>query len=133
MSSNSTEKREIRKFGLVALVFFGSLCGLGFWKGKILPVSLFGFLALLGTCFLLFPGPSRPVYSGWLKIARFIGQVVTVLSLSIAYYLVITPAAWLKRVFGGRPLPGKPDRGASSYWVVRNEPVQPKERFFKRY
>jgi hypothetical protein len=59
--------------------------------------------------------------------------VVTGLMLTLAYFLVITPAAWLKRIFGGRPLPLKPDREASSYWVEREEAAQPRERFLKRF
>jgi hypothetical protein len=53
--------------------------------------------------------------------------------LAIAYYVVITPAALLKRLFGGRPLPLSPDPDASTYWVSRDEPAQPKERFYKRF
>lgn len=133
MSSTSTETREIRKFGLVALVFFGCLCGLGIWKQKVLPAYLFGSLSVLGLGFILFPAPLRPVHTAWLKVAHVLGRIVTTLTLALTYYLVITPAALLKRVFGGRPLPLKPDRNAESYWVPRDEPAQPKERFLRRY
>jgi hypothetical protein len=68
-----------------------------------------------------------------MKIARLVGRIITILILTLAYYLVITPSALIKRVFGGRPLPLKPDKGVSSYWVTRTEPAQPKERFLKRY
>jgi len=132
-NSNSTDKREIRKFGVVALVFFGVLCGLGIWKAKPIPIWLFGTLAFLGLCFLVIPGPMRPVHAGWLRVAYFIGKVITTLMLTLTYFLVITPAAFLKRIFGGRPLPVKPDPSASSYWMDRTEPAQPKERFFKRF
>ena len=133
MDSNSTDPRDIRKFGIIALVFFGTLCALGIWREKPVPVSLFGSLAFLGACFVLFPSRTRPLYVGWMKFAHFVGRVITVLMLTLAYFLVITPATWLKRLFGGRPLPVKPDRGASTYWVEREEPAQPKERFLKRY
>ena len=133
MSSTSTETREIRKFGFVALVFFGCLCGLGIWKQKVFPAYLFGSLSLLGLGFILFPGPLSPVHTAWLKVAHVLGRIVTTLTLALTYYLVITPAALLKRVFGGRPLPLKPDRNAESYWVPRDEPAQPKERFPRRY
>jgi len=133
MTSSSTEKKQIRKFGLVAFLFFGALCALGIWREKAVPTYLFGFLWFLGTCFILFPGPTRPVYAGWLKVAHFIGRALTTLMLAVAYYLVITPAALLKRIFGGRPLPVRPDKKATTYWVEREEPVQPKERFSKRY
>lgn len=130
---NSTNNREIRKFGLIALIFFGCLFALGLWMRKPLPTYLFGFLSTLGIGFILIPYPLRPVYAAWLKTSHFLGTVLTTLILTLAYYLVITPSALIKRLFGGAPLPVKPDKNASSYWVARTEPVQPRERFLKRY
>ena len=123
----------IRKFGLIAFFFFGVLCALGLWLKKPIPIYLFGFLSILGLGFILFPTQLRPVYNAWLKIAHFIGKIVTTLILTLMYYLVITPAALIKRLFGGRPLPVRPDGKVMSYWVTRTEPAQPKERFLKRY
>jgi len=125
--------KDIRKFGLIALIFFGFLCGLGIWKNKPIPTYLFGTLSILGFGFILLPVRLRPVYNAWLKIAHVIGRIITTLILTLAYYLVITPAALIKRLFGGRPLPLKPDKDATTYWVTRTEPAQPKERFLKRY
>jgi hypothetical protein len=81
----------------------------------------------------LIPARLRPVYNVWLKVAHVMGKIITTLILAMAYYVVITPAALIKRVFGGRPLPVKADEEATSYWVARTEPAQPKERFLKRY
>ena len=133
MNSNSIEKRQIRWFGLAALVFFGCLYGLALWRDRNFIQYFFGFLSILGLGFLLLPGPLTPVYKGWLKVAHFIGVVFTVIVLSLAYYLVMTPSGFIKRVFGGRPLPMKPDPDALTYWVTRPEPAQPKERFYKRF
>jgi len=133
MNSNSTDTREVRKFGFIALVFFGCLCVLGLWMKKPLPAYLFGFLSILGLGFILIPAQLKPVHAAWLKVAHLLGRIITTLILALAYYLVITPAALIKRLFGGRPLPVKPDKEASSYWVDRTEPAQPKERFLKRY
>jgi len=69
----------------------------------------------------------------WHKTAHFFGRVVTTLILTLAYYLVITPAAIIIRLFGGILLPVKPDRNVSSYWVNRKDAVQPKEQFLKRF
>ena len=133
MISYSTDNKEIRKFGLVGLIFFGCLCTLGLWTKKPVPTYLFGFLAILGLGFSLIPGPLKPVYTAWLKVAHFLGRIVTTLILTLAYYLVVTPTALIKRIFGGAPLPVKPDKNASSYWVLRAEPAQPKDRYIKRY
>ena len=133
MNSNSTEKKQIRKFGLIALIFFGALCALGVWKEKFLPTYLFGFLSVLGLGFIVAPIPLKPVYNAWLRFAHLISRVITNLILILIYYLVITPSGLIKRFFGGKPLPVKPDKNISSYWVTRPEPAQPSERFFKRY
>lgn len=133
MNYFSTNNREIRKFGLIVLIFFGCLSFLGVWCNKPIPTSIFGFLSILGFGFILVPSFLKPVYAGWLKIAHFLGRIVTILILTLAYYLVITPSALIKRIFSGRPLPVKPDKKAFTYWVDRAEPAQPKERFFKRF
>jgi hypothetical protein len=132
-NSNSTEKKDIRKFGLVVFLFFGTLCVLAVWRERTIPSCFFGTLSSLGTLFVLLPGPSRPLYSGWLRVAHFIGKTITVLMLCLSYFLVITPSAFVKRIFGGRPLPVRPDFQASSYWVERTEPAQTKDRFLKRF
>ena len=133
MTSSSTNNREIRRFGAVAFIFFGCLFTLGLWSKKPIPTYLFGCLSLLGFGFILFPTRLRSVYNAWLKIAHFLGRIVTALILTLAYYLVITPSAFIKRLFGGTLLPIEPDKEVSSYWVDRSEPAQPKERFLKRY
>ena len=133
MNSNWTNSKEIRKLGFAAVVFFGSLSGLGLWMQKPLSTYLFGLLFILGVGFILIPHRLRPVYNAWLKVAHFLSRVMTTLILALAYYLVITPAALIRRIFVGAPLPVRPDKKASSYWMVRPEPLQPNERFLKRY
>ena len=124
---------EIRKFGAIGSLFFGTIFAVAFWRDKTLVASFFGFLTVLSIGFVLIPVQLKPVYAGWLKIGHFIGSKVTILILTIMFYFVITPAALLKRIFGGRPLPVKPDPDAETYWVTRPEPAQPRERFPKRY
>ena len=133
MNSNLIEKKQIRKFGLIAFIFFAILCALGIWAQKHLTIYLFGFLSILGIGFMVAPVQLLPVYKAWLKIGRFLGRAMNTLILVLIYYLVITPAALIKRVIGGKPLPLKPDAEASSYWVSKPEPAQPRERFLKRY
>jgi len=106
---------------------------LGIIYRKPVPVYLFGGLALLGFGFTVIPAQLKPIYAAWLKVAHVIGKIITVLMLTLAYYTVITPAALLKRIFGGIPLSTKQDKNIKSYWIQREEPAQPRERFLKRY
>ena len=133
MTLSSTDRKEIRKFGTVALFFFGLLCTIAAWRQKVLVACFFGALSLLGMGFLILPDTLKPVYDKWLQIAHFIGKAITVIMLTIMYYLVITPFALMKKIFGGSPISLKPDKSVSSYWVSRSELAQPKERFIKRF
>lgn len=130
---NSIKSKEIRKFGIVAFIFFGCLCALGIYTKKPIPTYFFGSLSVIGIGFILVPSHLRPVYAVWMKIAHFLGKVVTTFILVLTYYTVITPAALIKRMFGGRPIAVTFDKKVSSYWVARTEPAQPKERFIKRF
>jgi len=129
---NSTD-RDIRKFGCIAVLVFGAFSALAIWRDKQVMTYFFGTLLFLGFCFLLLPKPFKPVYKTWLKIAHMIGTLITMVILTLFFYLVITPAAAAKRVFGGSPLPRKPSPELESYWVPRKEPAQSKERFYLRY
>jgi hypothetical protein len=133
MNSNSTDLKEVRRFGLVALVLFGVLCGAGFWRESLVAVMCFGFLSATGACLAMWPAYLRSVYRGWTKIAYAISKTTTYIALAACYFAIITPAALIKRVLGGRPLPMKPDKESPSYWVTRSETLQPRERYFKRY
>ncbi len=126
-------KKETRKFGAIAFIFFSCMCAISIWREKEILTYFFGTLGVFGFSLLLLPGPLAPLHSGWLKVAHFIGKTITIILMSIAYYLVITPTALIKQVFGGKPIPLKPDKNRSTYWVDRTEPAQPKERFIKRF
>jgi hypothetical protein len=133
MNLNSTNPREIRKFGIIGSIFFGTLFAVALWRDKALAAYFFGFLSFLAIGFILMPWRLRHVYATWLKIANVIGFTVTILILTILFYFVISPTALIKRILGGRPLPLKPDDKVSTYWVTRPEPAQPQERFQKRF
>lgn len=126
-------KKETRKFGTTAFVFFICFCAVSIWREKEILTYFFGILAFLGFALLILPKPLAPLHSAWLKVANFIGKTITITLMSIAYYFVITPSALLKKIFGGKPLPLKPNKNCSTYWVDRTEPAQPKERFIKRF
>lgn len=133
MNRKPDDTREIRRFGLIALLFFGILSMLGILMDKMIPFFLFGILCMLGLGFILFPYFFRSVYKIWLKISHFVSTMLNIFLLSMAYYMAITPTALIKRLFGGRPLPVKPEREKISYWIFRDEQSQTVERYLKRY
>ena len=132
-NSSLTDPAAVRRFGIAALAFFGFLAGLGIWRARPVFAAVFGTLAAVGLLCLTLPGPAAPLYRLWMAVAHRIGAAVTTVVLTASYFLVITPAALIKRIWGGRPLPMRPDPAQEPYWRARSEPAQPKERFPKRF
>lgn len=130
---SSTEPGEVRKFGLIAFVFFGGLSAVTGVKGRLIFAGLFGVFSLTGLLNLMMPVLMTPVYRLWIRVGDIIGTGVTIVLLTIVYYLMITPYAIILRVFGKHLLPVRPDKRCDSYWVARPEPAQPADRFYKRY
>ena len=133
MNSFSTNTGEVRRFGLIAVVLFGSLAALAAWRQQPLLGAFFCLPASVGALILILPAPMAPVHRGWVRLGQWIGRGTTLVMLTLVYFLVISPYGMIMRGLGKRPLPQKPDRRLSSYWVPRAEPAQPKDRFYKRY
>ncbi len=138
MSWYSTDKtnikKEVRKFGYVAFLFFGCLFGIGLYLNKEYALIFFGSLSALGLGFIIFPQACIPLYQGWLRVAAIMNKTVIAILLILIYFLVITPAGLLRRLLSGTTImPLKPDKQADSYWVERETPWQPIHRFIKRY
>ena len=126
------DPRDVRKFGITSTAFFFGLLCVSVWLKKPL-AYLFAGLFFLGIGFWTMPVRLREIYGIWMRMSHTVGRAITSVSLGLSFYGVITPAALLKRILGGRPLPLKPDRKVRTYWKTRSEFTQARDRFLKRY
>lgn len=114
----STE--ELRKFGFIfsgILVFlFGLLIpwllnhGIRFWPFYIgMPV------ALLAT---VWPAGLRPLYVVWMKFGAVMGFINTHIIMTALFFCMLTPIAWLLKLFGKDPMKRTLEKSTASYRVV---------------
>ena len=109
---------EGRKFGLVVGGAF-LILGVLLWRrthlaGASVALVLASALIVAG---LAIPTRLGPVYRGWMALAQVISKVTTPLFMGVIFFLVLTPAGLLVRLFGHRPL--SRSRNASTYWQSR--------------
>lgn len=133
MSSFSTDTKSIRQFGLILLCVSTIMSILLTFKFKSNIKYIFWIFSVMGACLLAFPLKFRWFYNSWIKASKAIGQLTTYSILIIIWYLVISPVAIIRRIFGKHTLPFLNKENVESYWVERQEPLQPKERYLKRY
>jgi len=62
-----------------------------------------------------------------------LGRVMTLVALSLFYFLVLTPVGLVSRRFGSKPLDTSFKDGRSTYWVDRDSVPPSIERYAKRY
>jgi len=109
---------EGRKFGLMVGAAFLVLGGLMWRRGHLagagVAAALGGLLLLAG---LFVPARLGPVYRAWMALALVISKVTTPIFMGAIWFLVLTPAGLLVRLFGHRPLTHP--TGATTFWHSR--------------
>lgn len=102
----------------------GASCAFGLlllWWSNVLGPYLLGAGAAFLAAGLLFPRVLAPIERGWMKFAEALSTVMTVVILTVTFFLVITPIGLLRRALGNDSLGMKFGRKSASYWV----PVPP--------
>lgn len=136
-------KKDLRNFGFLALVAFGLVGGLVYWKRGLFGFDfgnatetvsyvLWGLGLLSGFFSIAMPAANRALFVTLSLITYPIGFVVSHVVMAIIFFVIITPVGLLFRVLGRDPLHRKLDRSAESYWaphVARND----KASYFKQF
>ena len=119
------DRKGLREFGLITGGIFASLFGLFFpWLlGRPYPYwpwVLGGFLVLWSG---LAPASLRRPYRLWMRFAFLLSRLTTPVLMSLIFFLVITPTAFIMRIVAYDPMARRFDPNAKSYRIpTRNPP-----------
>ena len=111
-------RSEGRRFALVVGGAFIALAALLWWKGRtvgVLVAAGIGVSMLLAG--LVIPDRLGPLERAWMGLAHAISKVTTPLVMGLLFFVVLTPAGWIGRLFGHHPLTRA---GAGGVWVSRS-------------
>jgi len=141
MAENSTidikalqeENKQITNFGLLLTFFLGLFGCIAAYKGNDVWRYLVGIGAALGFIGLIAPGLMRPLYRAWMKLAQYLGWFTTRLVLTIFFFVVLTPAGILARIFRADLIDKKIDRSAGSYWIEYQQCDRDPEKYERRF
>ncbi len=132
MGLQSKSNRELRKFGFTMAVAFALVSGLFFWReveAWRYTAAIAGIFALGGA---LLPRILAPVEWAWMKLAHYLGTVMTFVLLTLTFFLLITPLGVIMRLFRADLLALKFNPQIESYWV-KVDPEGPVSRPGKPY
>jgi len=109
-----------RKFAFTVGIAFLVLAGIVLWRGRqTVSWGLGGIGALLILAGLVAPTRLGPVERAWYGLAAAISKVTTPIIMGILYFVILTPAGILMRLFGRNSLVRA--SASESAWVRRPE------------
>jgi len=116
----STDKTELRKFGLVFGAGLVLIFGLFFpWLlDKPWPAWPFITAGVFITVALVFPAGLKPLYIAWMKFGHVAGWINTRIILGVVFFAVFLPAGLAMRLLGNDPMKRKLDESSTSYRVA---------------
>ena len=129
-----TSPRALRLFGiLVGGVFLvAGACVYLFADAQMVAAVLGAVGAVLLCGGFYFAPRLRAVYRAWMALALVLGHLVTMVLLTVVYFLLITPLGLLMRLFGRDPMRRSFKPPGESYWIARRDDQAP-ERLTKYY
>jgi len=111
-----------RSFGIVFAIVF---CVIGFWPAldggsvRVWSLILAAALAVVaGVRPRLLAVPNRL----WLKFGALLHQIVSPVVMGLIFFAAVMPVGLIMRLLGKDPLGLGFDRGAKTYWVLRDPP-----------
>ncbi len=121
---------KIRKTLSFIVIFALFVLGVLWIRLKITPPALFqkypltfSVIVILFLIGIIFPAIGKWLYKVWFGVACAAGFCISNLILLICFYLIITPLALIRRLFGVQPLPLK--HRQHSNWTDHQEQIDP--------
>ena len=129
------KKRDLLVFGygLPLILFF--LSGASYLKRGLMVFNLILFvLAVIVLLITIFNKKLlKAIYFRWMKVAHFIGGVVTNIILIIFFYCVLSPVGLFLRLIRKDFMSRKIDRNADSYWNIEEDVPFNKEHCLRQF
>lgn len=126
--------RDLRLFAIVQLAAAGGAAWFlrrqaGWdWAAAVLVIVSLGVM-ITG---LVWPSQIRYLFLLWMLAAFPVGWVMAHVSLAVIYFGIVTPIGLALRMAGHDPLQLKKRPGATTYWIDRPPPPEPR-RYFRQF
>ncbi|HZW38403.1 MAG TPA: SxtJ family membrane protein [Ignavibacteriaceae bacterium] len=111
--------KDLRKFGFTIGIFLIIVAGIIYlWKGNLnYYLLLIAFLLIIPA--LLFPMILKPLNRVWMGLGIVLGWFTSRIILTLLFFLVITPIAFIVKILGKDFLNLKYEKNSSSYWIKK--------------
>lgn len=126
-------KKDLRKFGLTIGIVLLIITALLFYFGRA-NYYIWGIISGIFLLAALFtPALLKPFNKIWMGLSIILGFITSRIILTILFYLVITPIAFIFKLTDKDPLDLKFNKEAGSYWIKRENTSLSKIDFERQF
>ena len=137
------DRKTLRQFGWIALVGFGVLGGLIFWRGRLFGLDfgsgarptayvLWSLGAISALFSLIVPKANQLLFVGLTVLTFPIGFVVSHIIMGLIFYGILSPVGILFRLMGRDVLNRRFEPESATYWTDAQPPAKP-DRYFRQF
>jgi hypothetical protein len=124
ISSIASSDKDLRKFGVTVGGVILFITAFAYWKtwwslGVMLAAALFGLILIIAGFFI--PKSLIWINKIWMSIAIILGSVVSRIVLSILFFVILTPLAFIARLSHKKFFVPYKDVRHATYWVRREK------------
>ncbi|MBI1318651.1 MAG: hypothetical protein GC168_06850 [Candidatus Hydrogenedens sp.] len=125
MHIDTSDRTEQRKFGVVVGIAFLLLGLFRWWRHDFesVPYVFFSLGSVLVVLGIVAPPLLKPAFIAWMKLAVVLNWIMTRVFLTVAFFIMITPARYMVQWFGDDPLKRNMLPETDTYWEdVEHQP-----------
>jgi hypothetical protein len=133
LNKSSFQLPSDKKFGWFFCAFFLIAAGWFAWLSSLVWASiLIAAAVVFAIITLASPSALRPLNHLWSGLGILLGKIISPIVLGSIFFFLITPVAFVTRLFGRDELKMR-RRSVQSYWLARTPPGPPSESFKNQF
>ncbi len=82
---------------------------------------------------LIYPKILRPLNILWLKFGMLMHRVINPVLMGLVFFITVVPTGLLLKLFGKDPMRRKFEADTDTYWIEREDPINPKDTFNNQF
>jgi len=126
--------KQARRFAWALLIIGSALASLSLWRGHTTRAEIaFGVGALAPVLAYALPRVWLAFFAKWMQLAEVLSWISTRVILTVFFFLVLTPYAFLLRLIGKAPLDVAWKDGRKTYWIDKPEMAPDLKRYHRAY
>ena len=137
MKKTSYTRKELLIFGLLMGLLLAVVGAWGIWREDFLWSNTRMVLVGLGGLFILAgsaqPKSLTPTLDLWMELTGFIGHTISLVLLTLLYFLVVFPIGGIRQIFGADPMGSIKAPEGQGYWRPPEQDKRGSESFEQQF